>query len=177
MQLTNKVGVSNAKAATSSARVAAPVVARQVRRSSVVVKAAAAATAPVIADNATVDKCVNAVRFLAIGTFFLLQGGGGEQEGALSLSLFVRSRAERTQLPMTPRAPAPDGSHPRPWHAASGAARREEEQERETGVWDRAGSSNSRFPEGGRINALCSLRRPLCAPFSSACGPWHCART
>lgn len=71
MQLTQKLTV----AAPASRPVAArPVVAR---RGAVVVKAAATAPAPVVADNATVDKCVNAVRFLAIGTF-LVESKGGE---------------------------------------------------------------------------------------------------
>jgi hypothetical protein len=62
MQLTNKLQV--AAPASAGVRAAVPV---RVARRGVAVKAAAAATAPVVAENAVVDKCVNSIRFLAIG--------------------------------------------------------------------------------------------------------------
>lgn len=185
MQLTNKVGASNvAKAATTSsvARVAVPVVARQVRRASVVVKAAAAATAPVIADNATVDKCVNAVRFLAIGAcVFLLQQQWKKKKGAS----FARPPLDAQPLPMTLRAPAPDGPRPRPWRAASGSARgaREESGEPEGrargGHWERLYASSALslapFPPFSPLHdPTLALRSPR--PRRSAAGKGSIAR-
>jgi len=167
MQLTNKVGVSNAKAATSVARVAVPVVARQVRRSSVVVKAAAAATAPVIADNATVDKCVNAVRFLAIGTFFGCvpppPEGEGEQEGAL------RPSPRRTDAIADDTARRGAGRC-----AYSTLARRigrgaPRGRAREGGAWE--GEGGEELFDSSRGETLLLLlfsSRPLCAPAPCA---------
>lgn len=62
MQLQNKACLTAAPA--SAVRAAVPV---RVSRRGMVVKAAATAPAPVVADNAVVDKCVNSIRFLAIG--------------------------------------------------------------------------------------------------------------
>lgn len=95
MQLTQKLSVA-APASGVRPAPARPVVAR---RGAVVVKAAATAPAPVVADNATVDKCVNAVRFLAIGTFFCWFLSLVGREAPTTTSVRIRAPLARPRLP------------------------------------------------------------------------------